>query len=331
MAAGTRGSKRGTSGNKAAKKRTTKKATKKTTRKTGADKASKNRPAKKVTKKVAKKTAKKATKKITKKTAKKAIKKATTSVKSRKTSKRAPTTRSTGRSSSPVLETAAATTAPDHMISMIEYETLAAKLLAFEVKQKILAKKLRASEDELSQMRRTQTKPQPSKAAPPPMEQSFLTALTQGFNDLDEIDELDDKDNGEVDLHSTLLDDESSLGLNDSADSTPDFKEKDGQVDQSYDDYDDDSDYIDSSDDSSERRRELDRERSDRELELEDEIFWLVCPKCGEHLIEHDFDNIKVERCESCGVVCLDKGEIELFLSTDDAQSVAFRAKGLFQ
>ncbi len=80
-----------------------------------------------------------------------------------------------------------------------------------------------------------------------------------------------------------------------------------------------------------ERRRELDRARADRELELGDEGFWMTCPKCGEYLTEHEFDSIKVERCESCGVVTIDKGEIELLLASDEDRMVAYRIKGLLQ
>ncbi len=78
------------------------------------------------------------------------------------------------------------------------------------------------------------------------------------------------------------------------------------------------------------RRRELDRERDERAEELGDESFWMVCPKCGEHLVEHEFDNIKIDRCESCWGVYIDKGEIDLLLSLNDRQ-LAARFRGLMQ
>jgi len=80
-----------------------------------------------------------------------------------------------------------------------------------------------------------------------------------------------------------------------------------------------------------ERRRELDRERADRELELGDEAWWMVCPRCGERLSEHEFDSIKVERCETCGAACFDRGEIDLLLSAEEDVLIAYRAKGLLQ
>ena len=98
-----------------------------------------------------------------------------------------------------------------------------------------------------------------------------------------------------------------------------------------YEDYDEEESFLDPSAGMAERRRELDRERAGRELELGDAEYWLVCPKCGEHLTEHEFDNIKVERCESCGLVSVDKGEIELLMASEDKRLIAYRVKGLMQ
>ncbi len=63
------------------------------------------------------------------------------------------------------------------------------------------------------------------------------------------------------------------------------------------------------------RRIELDRERNDRELEQTSQPFWMVCPKCGEGLDELENESIKLERCEGCGGLYLDRGEIDLLLS----------------
>ena len=123
----------------------------------------------------------------------------------------------------------------------------------------------------------------------------------------------------------TLIDDEDSFAEPPAADPLS------GGVDLDLDDFDDSETFLNPSEGISERRRELDRERADRELELGEEDYWLVCPKCGEHLVEHEFDSIKVERCESCGVVSLDKGEIELVLATDDERIITYRTKGLLQ
>ncbi|MCK4412893.1 MAG: zf-TFIIB domain-containing protein [Candidatus Eisenbacteria sp.] len=99
-----------------------------------------------------------------------------------------------------------------------------------------------------------------------------------------------------------------------------------------YEKYDEEEDFSDSLAGLEQRRRELDRERADRELELGHEPFWMVCPKCGEHLGDHEFDNIKTERCDSCAGLWIDKGEIELLLLfSEEDRVLAYRARGLLQ
>jgi uncharacterized protein len=63
------------------------------------------------------------------------------------------------------------------------------------------------------------------------------------------------------------------------------------------------------------RRVELDRERADRELEQSDQSFWMICPKCGDLMEEQEAENIKLERCETCGGLYLDRGEADLLIS----------------
>ena len=99
-----------------------------------------------------------------------------------------------------------------------------------------------------------------------------------------------------------------------------------------FEDYDEEADFLAPTEGMQERRHELDRERADRELELGDEAYWWICPKCGEHLSEHEFDNIKVERCESCGGVTVDRAEIEqLLLFSEADHALAVRVRGLLQ
>jgi len=99
-----------------------------------------------------------------------------------------------------------------------------------------------------------------------------------------------------------------------------------------YEKYDEEEDFSDSLAGLEQRRRELDRERADRELELGHEPFWMVCPKCGEHLGDHEFDNIKTERCDSCAGLWIDKGEIDLLLLfSEEDRVLAYRARGLLQ
>ncbi len=68
-------------------------------------------------------------------------------------------------------------------------------------------------------------------------------------------------------------------------------------------------------DDPRVRRRELDRERIDRESETGDEPYWMVCPKCGDSVEEIETEDVKLDRCENCGGIYLDRGEVEMLLS----------------
>lgn len=63
------------------------------------------------------------------------------------------------------------------------------------------------------------------------------------------------------------------------------------------------------------RRIELDRERNDRELEQSDQPYWMICPKCGDLMEEQESESIKLERCDTCGGLYLDRGEVDLLLS----------------
>lgn len=324
MAAQTRGAKatvkkkKSPAKKKAAKKKVTAKKKPAAKKKTVAKKSVKQVANKKVTKKkAAKKTvARKVTKKkVTKKTAvKKTVK------------KEAP-------KKSPAKKAAPADLVPRAVLEIAE-----ARLAAMEAKQIILDKRLRAQTGTIEALETAaRQKPVPSVAVPTDTDADFEDGLDDDFLDEgDPRDSLSGPGADHIDLASILTSGDD--GIESETSSEPVFEtenfeeEEDGfQSEMTYDDYDDDSDFIVQTDGIPQRRRELDRERADRELELEDEEFWLVCPKCGEHLVEHDFDNIKVERCESCGVVSLDKGEIELLLSTDDPRTVHYRTKGLLQ
>ena len=148
-----------------------------------------------------------------------------------------------------------------------------------------------------------------------------VVSLFGGISDSD-----DDLSSPAAPLADDTLDAETPLG-GENADSEPAATDKEG----SYEQYDEEEAFLNQASDpaTAEKRRELDRERADRELELGDESFWMVCPRCGEDLSEHEFDNIKVERCESCGAVAIDKNEIELLVSAEEDRMISYRAKGL--
>lgn len=80
-------------------------------------------------------------------------------------------------------------------------------------------------------------------------------------------------------------------------------------------DLDETAGFFDRMDEIRARRNELDRERNDRELEQSDQPFWMICPKCGDLMEESEGENVKLERCENCGGLYLDRGEVDLILS----------------
>ncbi len=92
------------------------------------------------------------------------------------------------------------------------------------------------------------------------------------------------------------------------------FEEEEAETEPS-DDLDDVEAIYDRMDDPRVRRQELDRERIDRESEAGDEPYWMVCPKCGDSLDEVDSEDVKIDRCENCGGIYLDRGEVEMLLT----------------
>ncbi len=68
-----------------------------------------------------------------------------------------------------------------------------------------------------------------------------------------------------------------------------------------------------------ERRARLDADR----LKQERSAHYNKCPKCGADLKERDHHGVKIDQCEECGGLWLDKGELEL-LSEVDRKSSGF-------
>ena len=62
-----------------------------------------------------------------------------------------------------------------------------------------------------------------------------------------------------------------------------------------------------------ERRARLDEERK----QLERSSHYNKCPRCGNDLSEHDHKGVKIDQCDSCGGMWLDKGELEIVEELD--------------
>lgn len=64
-----------------------------------------------------------------------------------------------------------------------------------------------------------------------------------------------------------------------------------------------------------ERKRKFAEELAHRnqlqDKEQQKELHWMRCPKCGSELSEISYREQRVDRCETCGGVWLDAGELE--------------------
>jgi protein-arginine kinase activator protein McsA len=59
-------------------------------------------------------------------------------------------------------------------------------------------------------------------------------------------------------------------------------------------------------------RAKLDHQRTQQAQEQEKNLHWMKCPKCGGDLKEVLFRTVKVDRCQNCDGVWLDRGELEI-------------------
>lgn len=308
MTTGSRGSRSRTKGKKktGTGKATRKKVTRKATKKKVARKAAKKKIARKVTKK---KVAREVTKKkVARKTAKKKL--------ARKVTKKKLARKAAPKRPAPKKATAVRT-AEAERISDLEatIRSLQTSLASIRGEREAALHELDAANARIADLEVNAE----TSLADTALQSAESSSLLQHGSDPVDVDMLAD-----MEPDGTLIDDEDTF---EEAAEAP----HPAAMELDFDDYDDSETFLNPSAGISERRRELDRERADRELELGEEDYWFVCPKCGEHLVEHEFDNIKVERCESCGVVTLDKGEIELIMATEDERIIAYRIKGLLQ
>lgn len=60
-----------------------------------------------------------------------------------------------------------------------------------------------------------------------------------------------------------------------------------------------------------EAREALQKRESELAVAKAEPGYWLRCPKCGGQLTEITYENVRVDRCESCSGVFFDAGEVE--------------------
>ncbi|MFN8572573.1 MAG: zf-TFIIB domain-containing protein [Gemmatimonadaceae bacterium] len=68
------------------------------------------------------------------------------------------------------------------------------------------------------------------------------------------------------------------------------------------------------------QRAKLDSDRA----RMERSAHFMKCPKCGANLVETDFHHMKIDKCDECGGVWLDRGEMEMIEHVDQSRVRAF-------
>ena len=68
------------------------------------------------------------------------------------------------------------------------------------------------------------------------------------------------------------------------------------------------------------QRARLDAERASTERASH----FMRCPKCGGQLVEIEHHHMKVDRCQDCGGIWLDKGEMEMLEHVDQSKIRGF-------
>jgi hypothetical protein len=56
------------------------------------------------------------------------------------------------------------------------------------------------------------------------------------------------------------------------------------------------------------------------------ELHYMHCPKCGMNLKEFEFRGVKLDRCDNCGGVFFDEGEMEQLLQRNEDFLGRFRS-----
>ena len=69
-----------------------------------------------------------------------------------------------------------------------------------------------------------------------------------------------------------------------------------------------------------EQRARLDADRARQERMSHH----MRCPKCGGQLVEMEYHHMKIDRCQDCGGIWLDKGEMEMLEHVDQSNIRSF-------
>jgi len=74
-------------------------------------------------------------------------------------------------------------------------------------------------------------------------------------------------------------------------------------------------------------RKKLDAEREQLRQWHQQQAYWMHCPKCGTQMQEILLRAVMVDRCENCGYIGFDKGELEMLLGETEPLFSRFGAE----
>ncbi len=75
-------------------------------------------------------------------------------------------------------------------------------------------------------------------------------------------------------------------------------------------------------------RKKAEHERHEAEKKHRKDAHWMKCPKCGGDMKEEKMAAIMVDKCQECGGIYFDSGELEVLLAAEKEGSVLRRLFG---
>ena len=67
------------------------------------------------------------------------------------------------------------------------------------------------------------------------------------------------------------------------------------------------------------------------EKELEKELHWMKCPKCGSDMEEIEIEEVMIDKCKKCFGIYFDDGELELLISRQQSSSFLDKVRGFWK
>jgi acetyl-CoA carboxylase beta subunit len=80
-----------------------------------------------------------------------------------------------------------------------------------------------------------------------------------------------------------------------------------------------------------EKIQQIRDKRAAQKKELEKELYWMKCPKCGNDMEEIEVEKIMIDKCKSCNGIYFDDGELELLISNKQGSSFFGSVRGFWK